>query len=69
MIEDTYNQLAQDIITKFRNFCKEKEWTQLEASHRIYCDPSHLSKIFSGKRNPSIKTLQKMEEVMENDGE
>ena len=44
-----------------------KGWTQTEAANHIGCSQEHLSRIFKGTKNPSVKLLDKMEEVMQND--
>ena len=59
--------MVKDIIEQFKHFCRLKGWTQKEIAERLECDRSHVSKIFSGTRNPSITILEKMEEVMNND--
>ena len=59
--------MVKDIIEQFKQFCKIKGWIQEEIAERLMCDRSHVSKIFSGTRNPSITILEKMEEVMNND--
>ena len=59
--------MVKDIIEKYQQFCQDRGWIQEEAAEAIGCCRSHLSKIFSGKRNPSMKILEKMEEVMAND--
>ena len=56
--------MTKEVINKYKIYCKKKRWTQEEASERIGCHRAHLSRIFSGERNPSVKLLDKMEEVM-----
>ena len=58
--------MVKDIIEQYKNFCKSKGWLQEESAAKIGCCRTHLSKIFSGQRNPSMKLLEKMEEVMNN---
>lgn len=60
-----YNMI-RDIITQFKHFCYLKNWTQKEIAEILECDRSHVSKIFSGTRNPSIIILEKMEEIIKN---
>lgn len=62
----SHKLMIQDIIDDYKEFCKYKEWRQEEAAQAIGCCRSHLSKIFSGKRNPSMALLERMEEVMKN---
>ena len=59
--------MVKNIIKQFKYFCEIKGWTQKEVAERLECDRSHVSKIFSGTRNPSITILEKMEEVMNNE--
>ena len=59
--------MIKDIIKQFKYFCEVKGWKQKEIAERLECDRSHVSKIFSGTRNPSITILEKMEEVMNNE--
>lgn len=59
--------MVKDIIKQFKYFCEVKGWKQKEIAERLECDRSHVSKIFSGTRNPSITILEKMEEVMNNE--
>jgi transcriptional regulator with XRE-family HTH domain len=59
--------MVKDIIKQFKYFCEVKGWKQKEIAERLECDRSHISKIFSGTRNPSITILEKMEEVMNNE--
>ena len=58
--------MIKDTIEQFKLFCKKKGWIQEQIAEKINCSRSHVSKIFSGSRNPSIKILEKMEEVMNN---
>ena len=60
--------MIKDIIEQYKNFCEQQGWLQQIAADKIGCCRTHLSKIFSGQRNPSIKLLEKMEEVMKNGG-
>lgn len=56
--------MVKDIIEQYKNFCKRKGWIQEQAAAELGCCRSHLSKIFSGTRNPSIKILEQMEKIM-----
>ena len=58
--------MVKDIIEQYKLFCQSQRWTQQEAAEKIGCCRTHLSKIFSKQRNPSMKLLEKMEEVMKN---
>ena len=58
--------MTKEIISQFENFIIQQGWTQTEAAERLGCTQEHLSRIFRGLRNPSIKLLDKMEEVMQN---
>ena len=60
----TFRHMIKNIIEQYKQFCNKKGWIQEEAAEAIGCCRSHLSKIFSGSRNPSMKLLEKMEEVM-----
>ena len=53
------------MILEFENYMKKYNWTQAYAAERLECSPSHLSRILRGEKNPSIKLLDKMEEIME----
>ena len=61
------SKMIQEIIDKYYNYIKEKEWTYEQAAEKINCCRTHLGRIFNGKRIPSMTLLNKMEEVMEND--
>ena len=65
---DLFEKIKADIITNFHSFCNDNRWTHEVAAEKLGCSRSHVSKIFSGTRNPSIEVLRKMEEVMENYG-
>lgn len=56
--------MIKDIIKQYRNFCESKGWIQEQAAAELGCSRSHLSKIFSGTRNPSMKILEQMEKIM-----
>ena len=58
--------MIQEIIDKYYNYIKEREWTYEKAAEKIGCCRTHLGRIFNGKRIPSMTLLNKMEEVMEN---
>lgn len=59
--------MTQDIINQFEVFIYRKKWTQTEAAEKLGCSQEHLSRIFRGLRKPSVKILDKMEEVMKNE--
>lgn len=56
--------MTKDIINKFENYMLRRGWNQTEAAKQIGCSQEHLSRIFRGIKNPSVKLLDKMEEVM-----
>ena len=56
--------MIQEIIDKYYNYIKEKEWTYEKAAEKIGCCRTHLGRIFNGKRIPSMTLLNKMEEVI-----
>ena len=58
--------MTRDIIEKYLIFTNKQGWTQTEAAEKIGCSQEHLSRIFKGTKNPSVKLLDKMEQVMEN---
>lgn len=64
---DLFKEIKADIIVNFQGFCEDNEWTHDIAAQKIGCSRSYISKIFAGTRNPSIKILRKMEEVMNNE--
>ena len=53
------------IITEFEKYMKTQRWTQLEAAQKLGCSDSHLSRVLRGEKNPSVRLLDKMEDVME----
>ena len=55
--------MIRDIINKYEAFAYKKQWTQTEAAQQIGCSQEHLSRIFRGLKNPSMKLLDKMEEI------
>ena len=57
--------MTKDIITNFENYMLQQGWNQTEAAQKIGCSQEHLSRIFRGLKNPSVKLLDKMEEAME----
>ena len=63
---DLFEKIKADIIANFQGFCEDNKWTHDIAAQKIECSRSHISKIFAGTRNPSIKILRRMEEVMNN---
>jgi len=60
--------MTRDIIKQYELFAYNKGWNQTEAAEAIGCSQEHLSRIFRGIKNPSVKLLDKMEEVIQ-DGE
>ena len=64
---EIFEELKNTIISNYANFMNKKHWTQKIAAEEIKCSRSHLSKILSGKRNPSNTLLKAMEEVMNNE--
>lgn len=56
--------MVQDIIDRYWLLTKKEHWLQDEAAERIGCSRSHLSKIFNGKRKPSMTLLEAMERVL-----
>ena len=58
--------MIQEIINKYYNFIKRKEWTYETAAEKIKCSRTHLGRVFNGRRVPSMTLLMKMEEVMKN---
>lgn len=56
--------MTRDIIKQYELFIYNKGWTQTEAAELIGCSQEHLSRIFKGTKNPSVKLLDKMEEAM-----
>ena len=56
--------MVKNIIEQYKKFCEWKGWIQEQAATELGCCRSHLSKIFSGTRNPSMKILEQMEMVM-----
>lgn len=55
---------TKTIITDYETFMKKRGWNQTQAAQAIGCSQEHLSRIFRGLKNPSIKLIDKMEEVM-----
>lgn len=60
--------MTQDVIKQFENFMLQQGWNQTEAAAKIGCSQEHLSRIFRGLKNPSVKLLDRMEEVMKQNG-
>lgn len=60
--------MTKDIIIQFQIFVTKHNWTQTEAAEKIGCSQEHLSRIFRGLKNPSVKLIDRMEEVMEQYG-
>ena len=56
--------MIEVIIDNFRNYIKLHNWTQIEAAEILNISQAHLSRIFNGKRVPSMTLLKRMEEVM-----
>ena len=61
--------MTRDVIKRYELFAYNKGWTQTEAANRIKCSQEHLSRIFKGTKNPSVKLLDKMEAVMEEEND
>lgn len=62
----SHKNMIKDIIKEFKLFCERKGWIQEQIANELKCSRSHVSRIFSGSRKPSMKVLEKMEEVMNN---
>ena len=60
--------MIQEIIDRFKIFIQERGWTQTYAAEQIGCHFTHLSKIFHGKRVPSMTLLNEMERIMKKYG-
>lgn len=60
--------MIQEIIDKYKQFVKDKEWTITFAAAAIGCHRTHLSNIFHDKRIPSMTLLNEMERIMEKYG-
>ena len=61
--------MTRDVIKRYELFAYNKGWTQTEAANHIGCSQEHLSRIFKGTKNPSVKLLDKMEAVMEEEND
>lgn len=61
-------KMTKEIITQYQIFMSKHNWTQTEAAEKIGCSQEHLSRIFRGLKNPSVKLIDKMEEVMKRYG-
>lgn len=59
--------MTRDIIDKYATYIYKHNLTQTEAAEKIGCSQEHLSRILKGTKNPSVKLLDKMEQIMEND--
>lgn len=59
--------MIKDIIAQYKKFCESHGWTQQTSAEKIGCCRTHLSKIFSGQRNPSMKLLERIEEAMKDE--
>lgn len=57
--------MTRDIIKKYELFVYNHRWNQTYAAEKIGCSQEHLSRIFKGTRTPSVRLLDRMEEVME----
>jgi len=60
--------MIKDIIKQYEIFTRKYNLTQTEAAEKIGCSQEHLSRIFRGLKNPSVKLVDKMEEVMKQYG-
>ena len=56
--------MTNNIIIQFQKYCQEHGLTHADAANLIGCSRSHITRIFSGLRKPSVNLLDKMEEVM-----
>ena len=59
--------MTRDIIDQYAIYIYKHNLTQTEAAEKIGCSQEHLSRILKGTKNPSVKLLDKMEQVMEKD--
>ena len=59
--------MTRDIIDKYATYIYKHNLTQTDAAEKIGCSQEHLSRILKGTKNPSVKLLDKMEQVMERD--
>ena len=59
--------MTRDIIDRYARYIYKHNLTQTDAAEKIGCSQEHLSRILKGTKNPSVKLLDKMEQVMEKD--
>ena len=52
----TYSKYGE-VIRRLR---KEKDWSQEELAAKAHLDPKSIIQIETGKRNPTLKSLQKI---------
>ena len=57
--------MIESIIENFKNFLDMKGWSKQRAAEELGCSREHISRIISGQRNPSVKLLMKIEQLME----
>lgn len=57
--------MTRDIIKQYELFIYNQGWTQTMAAEKIGCSQEHLSRIFKGTKNPSVRLLDEMERTME----
>ena len=57
--------MIQEIINKYKQYQIDNKLTQQQAADKVHISRTHLSRIFSGERTPSMALLNRMEEVME----
>jgi len=56
--------MIQEIINKYKQYQMDNRLTQQQAADKVHISRTHLSRIFSGERTPSMTLLNRMEEVM-----
>ena len=59
--------LVEEIIQQFKDFMKNRGWTQQQTAEKLGCSRAHVSRLINGERNPSVKILVKMEDIMINE--
>lgn len=56
--------MIEEIINKYKQYQLDNRLTQQQAADKLHISRTHLSRIFSGERAPSMALLMRMEEVI-----
>lgn len=66
-VDERFIRKQMEIAAQLDNFLKKFNWTQRELAEKAGLRPSQISQIMSGKANPELRSITKLEEALEMD--